>query len=163
MIGFTQTEAGYYDKDGKEVWLTGVNRFGYNTGTNTFDGLWNSELVSSVVMAIADHGFNLIRVPMSAELINQWSEGEYPKANYNNAYNEELNSMNSLEIFDYFLKLAEENGLKVMPDIHSAETNASGHTVNLWYTTRYPRTITCMHFSGWPTDTRTMTRSLPMT
>lgn len=121
------------DKDGKEVWLTGVNWFGYNTGTNTFDGLWNSELVSSVE-AIADHGFNLIRVPMSAELINQWSEGEYPKANYNNAYNEELNSMNSLEIFDYFLKLAEENGLKVMPDIHSAETNASGHTVNLWYT-----------------------------
>lgn len=121
------------DKDGKEVWLTGVNWFGYNTGTNTFDGLWNSELVSSVE-TIADHGFNLIRVPMSAELINQWSEGEYPKANYNNAYNEELNSMNSLEIFDYFLKLAEENGLKVMPDIHSAETNASGHTVNLWYT-----------------------------
>lgn len=121
------------DKDGKEVWLTGVNWFGYNTGTNTFDGLWNSELVSSVE-AIADHGFNLIRVPMSVELINQWSEGEYPQANYNNAYNEELNSMNSLEIFDYFLKLAEENGLKVMPDIHSAETNASGHTVNLWYT-----------------------------
>lgn len=42
--------------------------------------------------------------------------------------------MNSLQIFDYFLKLAEENGIKVMPDIHSAETNASGHTVNLWYT-----------------------------
>ena len=121
------------DKDGKEVWLTGVNWFGYNTGTNTFDGLWYSELVPSVE-AIADHGFNLIRVPMSAELINQWSEGEYPQANYNNAYNEELNSMNSLEIFDYFLKLAEENGLKVMPDIHSAETNASGHTVNLWCT-----------------------------
>ncbi len=26
------------DKEGKEVWLTGVNWFGYNTGTNTFDG-----------------------------------------------------------------------------------------------------------------------------
>lgn len=121
------------DKDGKQVWLTGVNWFGYNTGTNTFDGLWNSELKSSV-KAIADHGFNLIRVPMSAELINSWAAGEYPKANYNNAYNTELNSMNSLQIFDYFLKLAEENGIKVMPDIHSAETNASGHTVNLWYT-----------------------------
>lgn len=117
------------------MWLTGVNWFGYNTGTNTFDGLWNSELKSSV-KAIADHGFNLIRVPMSAELINSWAAGEYPKANYNNAYNTELNSMNSLQIFDYFLKLAEENGIKVMPDIHSAETNASGHTVNLWYTTR---------------------------
>lgn len=121
------------DKDGKEVWLTGVNWFGYNTGTNTFDGLWNSQLVPTV-KAIADHGFNLIRVPISAELINQWSNGEYPKANYNNAYNTELNSMNSLQIFDYFLKLAEENGIKVMPDIHCAETNAMGHNVNLWYT-----------------------------
>ena len=121
------------DKNGKEVWLTGVNWFGYNTGTNTFDGLWNSRLKPSVE-AIADHGFNLIRVPISAQLINQWAAGEYPRANYNNAYNEELNSMNSLEIFDYFLKLAEENGIKVMPDIHSAETDASGHNVNLWYT-----------------------------
>lgn len=121
------------DKDGKQVWLTGVNWFGYNTGTNTFDGLWNSQLEPSV-KAIADHGFNLIRVPISAELINSWAAGDYPQANYNNAYNTALNSMNSLQIFDYFLKLAEENGIKVMPDIHSAETNASGHTVNLWYT-----------------------------
>lgn len=121
------------DKDGKQVWLTGVNWFGYNTGTNTFDGLWTSEL-EPTVEAIADHGFNLIRVPISAELINQWADGEYPQANYNNAYNEVLNDMNSLEIFDYFLKLAEENGIKVMPDIHCAETDPSGHNVNLWYT-----------------------------
>lgn len=123
------------DKDGKEVWLTGVNWFGYNTGTNIFDGLWNSEF-EPTIKAIADHGFNLIRVPMSAELINQWAAGEYPQANYNNAYNEELNSMNSLEIFDYFLKLAEQNGMKVMPDIHSANTDAAGHNANLWYTDR---------------------------
>ncbi len=121
------------DKNGKQVWLTGLNWFGYNTGTNTFDGLWNSELVSTV-KAIADHGFNLIRVPMSAQLLNQWAAGEYPRANYNNAYNPALNDMNSLQIFDYFLKLAEENGIKVMPDIHSAETDAQGHNVNLWYT-----------------------------
>ena len=112
------------DKDGKEVWLTGLNWFGYNTGTNLFDGLWNSKL-EPTVKAIADHGFNLIRVPISAELINQWAKGEYPTANYNHAYNPQLNSMNSLEIFEYFLKLAEANGIKVMPDIHSAETTAS--------------------------------------
>ena len=121
------------DKDNREVWLTGVNWFGYNTGTNTFDGLWNSELVPTV-KAIADHGFNLIRVPMSAQLLNEWASGKYPKANYNNAYNSELNSMNSLQIFEYFLSLAEANGIKVMIDIHSAETDASGHTVNLWCT-----------------------------
>lgn len=124
-----------YDSDGKEVWITGVNWFGYNTGTNTFDGLWNGVMTDSV-KGIADHGFNLIRVPFSAELINQWADGEYPQANYNNAYNSEMNSMNSLEIFDYFLKLAEENGLKVMIDIHCAETDAAGHNVNLWYTDR---------------------------
>lgn len=123
------------DRNGKEVWLTGVNWFGYNTGTNIFDGLWNSNLRSSV-KAIADHGFNLIRVPISAELINQWSRGEYPRANYNNALNPELNALNSLQIFEYFLKLAEQNGMKVMPDIHCAETDAQGHNVNLWYTSK---------------------------
>lgn len=121
------------DKEGKQVWITGVNWFGYNTGTNTFDGLWASKL-ETTVQAIADHGFNLIRVPISAQLINQWASGEYPRANYNNAYNPALNDMNSLEIFDYFLTLAETAGIKVMPDIHSAETDAAGHNVNLWYT-----------------------------
>ena len=124
-----------YDKDGREVWLTGVNWFGYNTGTNTFDGLWNAVMTDSVD-AIADHGFNLIRVPFSAELINNWADGSYPQANYNNAYNSEMNAMNSLQIFDYFLTLAEKNGLKVMIDIHSANTDAAGHNANLWYTDR---------------------------
>ena len=121
------------DKDGKEVWITGLNWFGYNIGTNTFDGLSNSEL-KPTVEAIADRGFNLIRVPMSAQLLNEWASGSYPEANYNHAYNEELNAMNSLEIFDYFLTLAEANGIKVMIDIHSAETDPSGHMTNLWYT-----------------------------
>lgn len=123
------------DKDGKEVWLTGVNWFGYNTGTNTFDGLWNSKM-EPTVKAIADHGFNLIRVPFSAQLINQWVAGEYPQANFNQAYNVAMTKMNSLEIFEYFLSLAEANGIKVMIDIHSAETDASGHMKNLWYTDR---------------------------
>ena len=123
------------DKDGKEVWLTGVNWFGYNTGTNTFDGLWNSKM-EPTVKAIADHGFNLIRVPMSAQLINEWAAGKYPQANFNQAYNTAMTKMNSLEIFDYFLTLAEASGIKVMIDIHSAETDAAGHNVNLWYTNK---------------------------
>lgn len=122
-----------YDKEGREVWLTGVNWFGYNTGTNTFDGLWNSSL-ETTVKAVADRGFNLIRVPMSAQILNEWSKGVYPEANYNRAYNEELNSMNSLEIFEYFLDLAQANGIKVLIDIHSAQTDPSGHMANLWYT-----------------------------
>lgn len=123
------------DMNGTEVWLTGCNWFGYNTGTNIFDGVWNCNL-KDALKGIADHGFNLLRVPISAELLLQWSHGEYPTANYNQAYNSELNSMNSLEIFDYVLSLCESNGMKVMLDIHSANTDASGHNAPLWYTDR---------------------------
>ena len=77
------------DKDGKEVWLTGVNWFGYNTGTNTFDGLWACDLNTSIA-AIADRGFNLLRIPISTELIKNWSNGNYPNANFNQATNSYL-------------------------------------------------------------------------
>ena len=120
------------DMNGSEVWLTGCNWFGYNTGTNLFDGVWNCNL-KEALESIADHGFNLLRVPMSSELLLQWKKGQYPKANYNNAYNEELNSMNSLEIFDYVLSLCEKNGMKVMIDIHSVKTDAAGHNHPVWY------------------------------
>lgn len=120
------------DMNGTEVWLTGCNWFGYNTGTNIFDGVWNCNL-KDTLKSIADHGFNVLRVPMSAELLLQWKNGEYPRANYNNAYNEELNSMNSLEIFDYVLSLCEQNGMKIIIDIHCAKTDASGHNHPVWY------------------------------
>lgn len=120
------------DSEGKQVWLTGVNWFGYNTGTNLFDGIWNSDLNTSI-QGIADHGFNLIRIPMSAELILQWKNGEYPTANYNHATNYYLENMNSLEIFDYVIGQCRANGLKLMIDIHTAKTDASGHNYNMWY------------------------------
>lgn len=121
------------DSSGKKVWLTGVNWFGYNTGTNTFDGLWTCDLNSSLD-AIADHGFNLLRVPISAELIKNWSEGKYPTANFNQATNSYLVGMNSLEIFDYVVDVCRADGIKIMIDIHSAETDASGHMQPMWYT-----------------------------
>lgn len=120
------------DSKGKQVWLTGVNWFGYNTGTNIFDGIWNSDLNTSI-QSIADHGFNLIRIPISAELLLQWKNGEYPTANYNHATNYYLENMNSLEIFDYVIGQCRANGLKLMIDIHSAKTDASGHNYNMWY------------------------------
>ncbi|HPE37938.1 MAG TPA: cellulase family glycosylhydrolase [Bacillota bacterium] len=121
------------DQNGTAVWLTGVNWFGYNTGTNIFDGCWSCNM-DSALDAIADHGFNLLRIPMSAELVLQWKNGTYPEANFNQATNSELVGMNSLEIFDYALSICEQNGLKVMLDIHCAKTDSMGHMANLWYT-----------------------------
>lgn len=121
------------DQNGTEVWLTGCNWFGYNTGSNIFDGVWACNM-RQALESIADHGFNLLRIPMSAELLLQWKNGEYPQANFNQAYNAELHSMNSLEIFDYALDICAANGIKVMIDIHSLPTDAMGHMLPLWYT-----------------------------
>ena len=120
------------DSKGNEVWLTGCNWFGYNTGTNIFDGLWNADLNTSI-NAIADHGFNLIRIPISTELVNQWEDGEYPEANFNQATNSYLVGMNSLEIFNYVIGQCRANGIKIMIDFHCATTNASGHNYPMWY------------------------------
>lgn len=119
------------DSSGKEVWLTGCNWFGYNTGTNCFDGLWACDLNSSL-SSIADHGFNILRIPISTELINNWEDGEYPEANYNNATNSYLEGMNSLEIFDYVVGQCHANGIKIMIDIHCAVTDSMGHMKPLW-------------------------------
>lgn len=127
------------DSEGREVWLTGINWFGYNTGTNTFDGLWTCDLETSI-NSIADHGFNLLRIPISTELIKQWSEGEYPTANFNQATNYYLVGMNSLEIFDYAVDLCRADGIKIMIDIHSANTDASGHMANMWYSDKISET-----------------------
>lgn len=120
------------DSDGTEVWLTGVNWFGYNTGTNCFDGLWACDLDASLA-SIADHGFNLLRVPISTELVNNWEDGVYPDANYNNATNAYLNGMNSLEIFDHVISQCRANGIKIMVDFHCAETDSMGHMKPMWY------------------------------
>ena len=121
------------DMNGNEVWMTGCNWFGYNTGTNLFDGVWNCNLKESLE-GIANRGFNILRLPISAELLLQWKSGNYPNANYNQALNSDLNGMNSLQIFDHVLDLCEEYGMKVMIDIHSANTDAAGHNHPVWYT-----------------------------
>lgn len=120
------------DMNGNEVWLTGLSWFGYNTGSNLFDGVWACSLDDALI-SISDHGFNLIRVPISAELLLQWSRGEYPEANYNHASNAYLDGMNSLQIWEHVLEVCEAHGIKIMLDIHSAKTDAMGHMDPLWY------------------------------
>lgn len=120
------------DANGNEVWLTGVNWFGYNTGTNCFDGIWATNM-NDALQAIADRGFNLLRLPMSGELLLDWKAGKYPEPCCNFFVNPELAGMNSLEIFDCVVKKCDELGMKIMIDIHCA-TNAAAHYAPLWYT-----------------------------
>ena len=63
------------DRDGNPVWITGCNWFGYNVGSQVFDGVW-SQNMHDMLRQIADHGFNFLRVPMSTEILLQWKNGD---------------------------------------------------------------------------------------
>jgi len=127
-----------HDANCKKVWLTGVNWFGFNCTENILHGWWASVDVGEMVGGIADKGFNLIRVPISVELLVSWMNGAPLKAAGVTAYpsvNDDLIDIktDSMALFDYFMGLCKKYGLKVMVDIHSAESDNSGHDKNLWY------------------------------
>ena len=121
------------DAHGRQVWLTGLNWFGFNTGTNAFDGLWAVNLDESL-QAIALHGFNLLRVPISTELTAAWMNGLDPAPrSINLNVNPSLAGKGSLFIFDETLRLCRKYGIKVLLDVHSPASDAMGHMYPLWY------------------------------
>ena len=133
------------DMNGNPVWMTGVNWFGYNVGSQIFDGAWSAN-VHHCLDLIADHGFNLLRVPMSTEILLQWKNGDPdPIIKLNEYENPELTiegveggtPMYSFDIWNQVVKWCRENGIKIMMDIHSATTNAAGHNYALWYDSNF--------------------------
>ena len=89
------------DQDGNEVWLTGTNWFGFNTGTNVFDGVWSVNM-KKALDEMANRGINLLRIPISTQLIYEWKNGTAKKANVNEYVNPELTGMSS---YSYLMKL----------------------------------------------------------
>ena len=133
------------DMNGNPVWMTGVNWFGYNVGSQVFDGVWSANMEHCLDL-IADHGFNLLRVPMSTEIILQWKEhGPDPMVKVNTYENPELTEEGveggtikySFDIWNQAVEWCKEKGIKIMMDIHSASTNAAGHNYALWYDTNF--------------------------
>ncbi len=136
------------DMYGNPVWMTGVNWFGYNVGSQVFDGVWSVNMHDCLDL-IADHGFNLLRVPMSTEIILQWKNREPdPMIKINATTNPELvktfdqygtpiEYMYSFDVWNKAVEWCRENGIKIMIDIHSASTHAAGHTFPLWYDDRF--------------------------
>ncbi|GAA3969049.1 cellulase family glycosylhydrolase [Thermobifida alba] len=120
------------DAAGNEVWLTGANWFGFNTSERVFHGLWAAN-IEDVTRAMAERGINIVRVPISTQLLLEWRDGQEAPSGVNEYVNPELTGMSNLEVFDYWLQLCEEYGLKVMLDVHSAEADNSGHFYPVWY------------------------------
>ncbi len=120
------------DASGKEVWLTGVNWFGFNASERVFHGLWSANM-RTLTKGIADRGLNVVRVPISTQLLLEWKAGTFTKPNVNEYANPELAGLNSLQIFEKWLEMCEEYGIKVFLDVHSAEADNSGHVHPVWW------------------------------
>lgn len=132
------------DKDGNPVWITGANWFGFNCGESFPHGLWSADM-SDLVQSCADHGINLLRIPVSTELLYGWMTGNPASASGINpsldpyhTFNPELcnpdgTAKDSLGVFDTLLECCKKSGIKVMVDVHSPDSNNSGHNYELWY------------------------------
>ena len=134
-----------YDKNGNQVWLTGANWFGLNCSENAPHGLYAAE-ADPFLSAVADHGINVIRFPISTELVVSWMNGKPNPVNSVQAWGDEEKGFNvefleadgktlknSQEIFDILLAKCKKYGLKCFIDIHSPHSDNSGHNYNLWY------------------------------
>ncbi|MFI9150348.1 cellulase family glycosylhydrolase [Streptomyces sp. NPDC053367] len=121
------------DANGDEVWLTGANWFGFNATERVFHGLWSAN-ITEVTKSMADRGINIVRVPISTQLLLEWKNGQAAVPSGVNAYaNPELAGKTSLEVFDTWLALCKQYGIKVMLDVHSAEADNSGHVHPVWW------------------------------
>lgn len=150
-----------YDSEGNEVWLTGANWFGFNCSENCAHGMYAADC-DEFLKSVADHGINIVRMPISTELLVSWMEGtpnpvqsvqasyEPPvdevgedgtvtkAGTYGNINKDFVESdgktlKNSLEIFDVMMQKMKKYGLKVVVDVHSPLAHNSGHNYNLWY------------------------------
>lgn len=130
---------------GNEAWITGANWFGFNCTENVFHGSWYD--VKGILEDIANHGINLIRVPISSELMVSWMNGTplevssvtasnnppYHVCNPEFAGEDGKTPKNSWEIFQLIVGYCKEYGLKIMMDAHSPHSDNSGHSWELWY------------------------------
>ncbi|WP_430868771.1 cellulase family glycosylhydrolase [Demequina aurantiaca] len=121
------------DADENPVWLTGANWFGFNTTERVPHGLWSVNLYDTIDQ-ISAHGFNVLRVPISTELLMEWKNGQAAVPSGVNTYaNPELQGLTTLGVFDAFLDASKDAGVKVILDVHSAKADNSGHIAPMWY------------------------------
>ncbi|MBR5512730.1 MAG: cellulase family glycosylhydrolase [Ruminococcus sp.] len=134
-----------YDMNGNEVWLTGANWFGFNCSENCVHYLWSAD-VDDVLKEVADRGINVIRFPISTELLVSWMEGTPNPVSSVSGNADPAFTINpdfvledgktlkdSMQIFDIIMQKCKKYGIKAFIDIHSPHSDNSGHNYNLWY------------------------------
>ena len=130
-----------YDSTGKEVRLTGVNWFGFETQLKSPHGIWKRDM-KSVLQQIKDLGFNTIRVPWCNEMldpgasVNVPSYGADPYTGISPMNEEETTVSTPIELMDIFVNWCQENDMKIVLDNHSRAADGFLNEA-YWYTDEY--------------------------
>ncbi len=130
-----------YDSTGKEVRLTGVNWFGFETSLYSPHGIWVRDM-KSVLQQIKDMGFNTIRVPWCNEMLNPESTvnvssyGVDPYTGVSPMNEEEGAVTKPIELLDIFVMWCQENDMKIVLDNHSRAADGFLNE-EVWYTDEY--------------------------
>ncbi len=127
-----------FDSTGKEVRLTGVNWFGFETSQYSPHGIWTRD-TKSVLMQIKDLGFNTIRLPWCNDMlkpgasININSYGSDPYSGISPMNEEESKLNKPIELLDVIVKWCQENNMKIVLDNHSRAADGFLNE-KYWYT-----------------------------
>jgi len=111
---------------GCQVSLTGVNWFGFETGTFAPHGLWARNW-QDMLKQIAQLGFNTIRLPFTNQLFDPAS---IPNG-INYQLNPDLKGLKGLALMDRIIQGARNVSLKVILDRHDPTAD---QRPSLWYT-----------------------------
>ncbi|MBN2534837.1 MAG: cellulase family glycosylhydrolase [Spirochaetales bacterium] len=118
------------DSQGNIARLTGINWFGFETEVN---GFYNFDKVNwrFALETMTELGFNILRFPLSGELVNQWRGGSDPLVNHvNGEVNWDIDGVSSLTLLDLTIEYCKVLGMKIMFDMHGY---AKSQNESVWY------------------------------
>eukprot|EP00878_Enallax_costatus_P013005 GHUV01013588.1.p1 GENE.GHUV01013588.1~~GHUV01013588.1.p1 ORF type:complete len:366 (+),score=118.90 GHUV01013588.1:2049-3146(+) len=136
----------------QRVSIKGVNWFGFETADFALHGLWCVNM-NTLLDFTAQHGFNAIRLPFSAELALNMDARQPGNIDY--SANPELQGLTTGQVMDRFVQECARRGLLVLLDLH--RLSAAKEIPELWYDEQYPeaavmkawRTILLRYASCW--------------
>lgn len=123
------TGSGKIYKNGQEIYLNGLNWFGFEeSGQLRPGGTWTDVKWTDMLDQMQNLGFNAIRVPVCPATLGSNSVG------YISNVNTELINKNSRQVLNTFLNELNSRGIYILLDHHRPECT---EITPLWYTDNY--------------------------
>src|SRR5437763_3204018 len=123
------------DSGNRPVRIAGINWFGFETRSFVVHGLWAQDY-KYILNAIKSNGYNVIRIPLSNELVESNPLPTAETISFSNSsgpINSDLRGLHGLEILDKVISYAGSIGLRVILDNHRSEAGDSAESNGLWY------------------------------